>query len=79
MTSYSHSLVIAQYEISVLTFADRFKPDENGVLSVLTGLLVGPVAKKSIYQVKSLISLKSKQLVQSVPAADIFAFTKTIN
>lgn len=68
-----------EYELSVFVFADASRVDDAGQLGVVTGLLVVPMEKGSIYHVLSWISHKAKPPVCSIPAAELFAAAEGID
>lgn len=77
--SYPRPITQSSYELSILVFADASRIDDVGQLGVLTGLLLGPMKKDSLYHMISWVSHKAKTPVKSIQAAGIFAAAKGID
>ena len=61
------------YGLSVLVFADAGRPNDSAQLSVICGLLIGPLDEGSVYHTVSWLSHKWKRPVRSIAAGEILA------
>lgn len=76
---YPRPIDDASSELSGLTFAHASKSETYDELGVLAGLIAGDLAKNSIFNCLSRISLRSKKPVISVRAAEILASFEAID
>lgn len=67
------------HSVTIAIFADAGRLTDHGQLSYISGLLLGPLQKGSIFHVLSWMSHKSKRPVRSIGAAEILAASEAID
>jgi len=65
--------------VSIAVFADAGRTLDHGQLSIVAGLLIGPLSENSILHVYSWISHKSKRPVRSIGAAEVLAASEAVD
>lgn len=67
------------YNVSVVVFADAGRIEESAQISTLSGVLIGPLEKGSVYYTLNWSSHKSRRPVRSIGAAEIIAVGEAID